>query len=217
MNKVVIATGLALAVCSGIAYASAGDSTLSVGYARIHSHGLKNEIKTDRDVLAASDGHMDDYSDPRGVNIKYRYEFDDQAGVIISFTYAGKKFDGSATPSQGNGNFFEGDIRGRYFSGMVGPTWRFNDYVSVYAMGGIAYSKMSSYLAEYQPTTKPDGTPSRKRVGSWGDSSGHKGFAYSAGLQFNPWEHVAIDAAYEGSGTGDWRTNGFIVGVGYKF
>ncbi|EEQ7320626.1 TPA: Ail/Lom family outer membrane beta-barrel protein, partial [Escherichia coli] len=26
-----------------------------------------------------------------------------------------------------------------------------------------------------------------------------------------------IDLAYEGSGSGDWRTDGFIVGVGYKF
>ncbi|HCT5748514.1 TPA: Ail/Lom family outer membrane beta-barrel protein, partial [Escherichia coli] len=27
----------------------------------------------------------------------------------------------------------------------------------------------------------------------------------------------AIDIAYEVSGSGDWRTDGFIVGVGYKF
>ncbi|EHZ8156415.1 Ail/Lom family outer membrane beta-barrel protein, partial [Escherichia coli] len=26
-----------------------------------------------------------------------------------------------------------------------------------------------------------------------------------------------IDLAYEGSASGDWRTDGFIVGVGYKF
>ncbi|EJI1941938.1 TPA: Ail/Lom family outer membrane beta-barrel protein, partial [Escherichia coli] len=26
-----------------------------------------------------------------------------------------------------------------------------------------------------------------------------------------------IDITYEGSGSGDWRTDGFIVGVGYKF
>ncbi|HGZ2084358.1 TPA: Ail/Lom family outer membrane beta-barrel protein, partial [Escherichia coli] len=26
-----------------------------------------------------------------------------------------------------------------------------------------------------------------------------------------------IDIDYEGSGSGDWRTDGFIVGVGYKF
>ncbi len=38
-----------------------------------------------------------------------------------------------------------------------------------------------------------------------------------AGVQFNPTESVAIDIAYEGSGSGDWRTDGFIVGVGYKF
>ncbi|EHW9869583.1 Ail/Lom family outer membrane beta-barrel protein, partial [Escherichia coli] len=25
------------------------------------------------------------------------------------------------------------------------------------------------------------------------------------------------DVAYEGSGSGDWRTNSFIVGIGYKF
>ncbi|EEY2537807.1 Ail/Lom family outer membrane beta-barrel protein, partial [Escherichia coli] len=25
------------------------------------------------------------------------------------------------------------------------------------------------------------------------------------------------DLAYEGSASGDWRTDGFIVGIGYKF
>ena len=41
--------------------------------------------------------------------------------------------------------------------------------------------------------------------------------AWGAGVQFNPTESVAIDIAYEGPGSGDWRTDGFIVGVGYKF
>ncbi|KNG19897.1 Ail/Lom family outer membrane beta-barrel protein, partial [Escherichia coli] len=41
--------------------------------------------------------------------------------------------------------------------------------------------------------------------------------AWGAGVQFSPTESVAIDIAYEGSGSGDWRTDGFIVGVGYKF
>uniref|UniRef100_UPI001F4B46AD Ail/Lom family outer membrane beta-barrel protein n=1 Tax=Escherichia coli TaxID=562 RepID=UPI001F4B46AD len=36
--------------------------------------------------------------------------------------------------------------------------------------------------------------------------------AWGAGVQFNPTESVAIDIAYEGSGSGDWRTDGFIVG-----
>lgn len=41
--------------------------------------------------------------------------------------------------------------------------------------------------------------------------------AWGAGVQFNPAESVAVDVAYEGCGSGDWRTDGFIVGVGYKF
>ncbi|EAA1351570.1 Ail/Lom family outer membrane beta-barrel protein, partial [Escherichia coli] len=26
-----------------------------------------------------------------------------------------------------------------------------------------------------------------------------------------------IDLAYEGSGSGDWRSDAFIVGIGYRF
>ncbi|SUG26604.1 Uncharacterised protein [Salmonella enterica] len=52
MKKIAIVSGLVLAVCSGMAYASAGDSTLTVGYAQIHSHGLKDAVKSDRDFAA---------------------------------------------------------------------------------------------------------------------------------------------------------------------
>ena len=41
--------------------------------------------------------------------------------------------------------------------------------------------------------------------------------AWGAGVQFNPTESVTIDLAYEGSGSGDWRTDAFIVGIGYRF
>ncbi|EEQ8741368.1 Ail/Lom family outer membrane beta-barrel protein, partial [Escherichia coli] len=33
----------------------------------------------------------------------------------------------------------------------------------------------------------------------------------------NPTESVTIDLAYEGSGSGDWRSDAFIVGIGYRF
>ncbi|EOC6955749.1 Ail/Lom family outer membrane beta-barrel protein, partial [Listeria monocytogenes] len=35
--------------------------------------------------------------------------------------------------------------------------------------------------------------------------------------QINPAASVVVDIAYEGSGSGDWSNDGFIVGVGYKF
>nr|WP_269059958.1 Ail/Lom family outer membrane beta-barrel protein [Citrobacter rodentium] len=37
------------------------------------------------------------------------------------------------------------------------------------------------------------------------------------GIQINPAENIAIDMAYETAGRGDWRTDAFIVGIGYRF
>ncbi|PJX01634.1 Ail/Lom family outer membrane beta-barrel protein, partial [Escherichia coli] len=49
-----------------------------------------------------------------------------------------------------------------------------------------------------------------------GDHS-NPSLAWGGGVQSSPTDSVAIDIAYEGCGSGDWRADGFIVGVGYKF
>ncbi|KNF44681.1 membrane protein, partial [Escherichia coli] len=41
--------------------------------------------------------------------------------------------------------------------------------------------------------------------------------AWNAGIQFSPLETGVIAVANDGSVCGDWRTDVFIVGVGYKF
>ncbi|EOL1511695.1 Ail/Lom family outer membrane beta-barrel protein, partial [Escherichia coli] len=41
--------------------------------------------------------------------------------------------------------------------------------------------------------------------------------AWAAGAQFNLNESVTLDVAYEGSGSGDWRTSGITAGIGLKF
>ncbi|ECI2922651.1 outer membrane beta-barrel protein, partial [Salmonella enterica subsp. enterica serovar Enteritidis] len=43
------------------------------------------------------------------------------------------------------------------------------------------------------------------------------GFAWGAGVQFNPVENVVIDLGYEGSKVGAAKLNGVNVGVGYRF
>ncbi|EFI6899125.1 Ail/Lom family outer membrane beta-barrel protein, partial [Escherichia coli] len=48
-------------------------------------------------------------------------------------------------------------------------------------------------------------------------SARHLMLAWGAGLQFNPADTVAVDLAYEVAGHGDWRTDAFIVGIGYRF
>lgn len=54
-------------------------------------------------------------------------------------------------------------------------------------------------------------------TGSDASRRSNTSLAWSAGVQFNPADVVSVDLAYEGSGSGDWRTSAFIVGLGYRF
>ncbi|HAF2407412.1 TPA: Ail/Lom family outer membrane beta-barrel protein [Salmonella enterica] len=235
MTKIaaVVLAGLAFG-CTGIANAAAGDSTVSIGYAQIHSKGLKKAVDHYSSPLNSASGFVNDeankagvtipdgvfsagadkYKDPKGINIKYRYEFDDNWGAIGSVTYAWAKYDGhlnAKDPESSDSVNAKGSIKGHYFSILAGPAYRINDYVSGYAMAGLANSK-TKYSADYSYNI--DNSTGN---GSYSNDKNKTTFAYSVGLQFNPVKSVAIDVAYEGSGSGDWNTNGFNVGVGYTF
>ncbi|EHA8848931.1 Ail/Lom family outer membrane beta-barrel protein, partial [Escherichia coli] len=49
------------------------------------------------------------------------------------------------------------------------------------------------------------------------NSTKKNSLAWAAGAQFNLNESVTLDVAYEGSGSGDWRTSGVTAGIGLKF
>ncbi|HAP3138506.1 TPA: Ail/Lom family outer membrane beta-barrel protein [Escherichia coli] len=105
----------------------------------------------------------------------------------------------------------------RWFSMMAGPSVRVNEWFSAYAMAGVAYSRVSTFSGDYLRVTDNKGKKHDVLTGSDDGRHSNTSLAWGAGVQFNPTESVAIDIAYEGSGSGDWRTDGFIVGVGYKF
>lgn len=81
----------------------------------------------------------------------------------------------------------------------------------------MAYSRVSTFSGDYLRVTDNKGKTHDVLTGSDDGRHSNTSLAWGAGVQFNPTESVAIDIAYEGSGSGDWRTDGFIVGVGYKF
>ncbi|MBB9897204.1 Ail/Lom family outer membrane beta-barrel protein, partial [Escherichia coli] len=85
------------------------------------------------------------------------------------------------------------------------------------AMAGVAYSRVSTFSGDYLRVTDNKGKTHDVLTGSDDGRHSNTSLVWGAGVQFNPTESVAIDIAYEGSGSGDWRTDGFIVGVGYKF
>ncbi|EDY4123907.1 Ail/Lom family outer membrane beta-barrel protein [Salmonella enterica] len=223
MKKLTVATLAGLTMLAGIssANAAAGDSTVSIGYAQFHSNGLKKSINGLKSELSEyydpSDYNVDNYKDPKGFNVKYRYEFDDNWGVIGSFTYARSKMNGSVDykdPDDGDVETGKGSLKANYYNIMVGPSYRINDYFSGYAMLGVASSKVK--LSENYSYNYPlDG-----ESGSGAGSKDQKDTAlsYSVGFQINPIKNIAIDVAYEGAGHGsNGQVSGFNVGVGYSF
>ncbi|MDY6455943.1 Ail/Lom family outer membrane beta-barrel protein [Acinetobacter faecalis] len=72
--------------------------------------------------------------DLKGVNAQYRYEWNSPFSLISSISY----LKGDVT-EQEYLEIYNTDIK--YFSYMMGPAYRFNNYVSVYATTGISNIK----------------------------------------------------------------------------
>ncbi|EEW1801512.1 Ail/Lom family protein [Escherichia coli] len=183
-------------------------------YFKVKPNGWDNQWKGDEDYLQTHTD-MPGSDNLNGINVKYRYEFTDTLGLVTSFSYANAKDEQKTHYS--DTRWHEDSVRNRWFSMMAGPSVRVNEWFSAYAMAGMAYSRISTFSGDYLRVTDNKGKTHDVLTGSDDDRHSNTSLAWGAGVQFNPTESVAIDIAYEGSGSGDWRTDGFIVGVGYKF
>lgn len=167
--------------------ALADNHTVSVGYAQ---------------------SKVQDFKNIRGVNLQYRYEWDSPVSVIGSFTYMkGDESYSDRTDFYGDISGYDGKTDVKYYSVLAGPAWRINDYVSFYALAGIANIKAedkTTYLSHYSEELKESKTS----------------FAYGAGVAFNPVDNLSVNIGYEGTRAKFGKNitmNGFNVGVGYRF
>ncbi|PHM58659.1 Ail/Lom family outer membrane beta-barrel protein [Xenorhabdus sp. KK7.4] len=183
MKKVFLLSLLTSGLVVG-SFAYADSQNASIGYAQ-------SKVKNFKDI--------------KGVNLKYRYEWDDPVSVIGSLTYmAGKG--GLSNKSETKGlTKHKGDIK--YTSFLVGPAYRINPQVSLYGLVGLAYTNAKINFE-------------RDKVS--GDISKKKGsFAYGAGVEINPIDDFVINLGYEGTTfkIADMNSpiNGFNLGVGYRF
>ncbi|EJQ0321525.1 Ail/Lom family outer membrane beta-barrel protein [Escherichia coli] len=191
-----------LAVFCVPAWASENHSTLSSGYfharARVPGSG-----------------------DLNGINVKYRYEFTDCLGGMLSLSYASAKKSHTVMTGENEVSrerwFHDESLHGSYVSAMAGPVLRISKQISAYAIAGVVHSRWKNSVRDYRTEEIQPGYTKETTTASDGSVAQHTSLAWGAGVQFNPTESVAIDLAYEGSGSGDWRTDGFIVGMGYKF
>ncbi|QIQ22198.1 Ail/Lom family outer membrane beta-barrel protein [Zophobihabitans entericus] len=165
-------------------------------------------------TLGYAQSNIDIIDNIKGVNLKYRYEWDSSLSVITSFTY----MSGNETIK----DLFVQDIITdkidlKYYSLAAGPAYRFNDYVSVYGILGVAYVKndVKEHWLNYIG-------PGHEDMGTENYSKNSANLVYSVGVQFNPMENLVVDVAYEGSklktvAEDKLSSNGFNIGVGYRF
>ncbi|ROP59093.1 outer membrane protein X [Enterobacter sp. BIGb0383] len=167
MKKIACLSALAAVLAFSAGTAVAATSTVTGGYAQGDMQGVANKAG--------------------GVNLKYRYEQDNNPlGVISSFTYIQKSHTND-----------DGYNKGQYYGITAGPAYRLNDWASIYGVVGVGYGKSQ------QPEV----------AGSTSDY----GFSYGAGLQFNPMENVALDFGYEQSRIRSVDVGAWVVGAGYRF
>lgn len=206
MKKIVALTSLALGLLTVTAAHATAKHTISLGYAqtKMGHDKLKKQLKLVQDEAypgGTGKGFAEgDYDKLKGLNIKYRYEFDEsQYGIIASLTSATKGY-----------NYYIGgkkkaEVDASYGSLLVGPTYRFNDYVSAYVMGGIGYNNFE--IKQEEKVHGFDGKLTKDK----------RAFAYGAGLQFNPIENIAIDLSYERAEFSGEKAGTWVAGLGYRF
>ncbi len=168
----------ALIGLSSGAYATE-NTTVSLGFVNSHA-------KLEVGELSRSDNLY-------GLNLKYRYEFDENFGVMTSLLRSKISYDLK------HNNQKVGSANATYYSLTAGPSYRINQYVSAYALGGIGHSRLEG------------------RVGAFHKKLTDNTFTAGAGLQINLTQNITLDTHYEYAGFKDIKVNTWTAGIGYRF
>lgn len=143
---------------------------------------------------------LQDFKNIRGVNLQYRFEWDSPVSVVGSFSYMSGKNSLTTEVSEKKRN-------AKTYSFLVGPAYRFNEYVSLYGLLGLNHTKNDYNSKTYDYVVE--------------STASSTNFAYGAGVIINPTENTSINVGYEGSRASEfdknYSINGFTIGVGYRF
>ncbi|HEY0209787.1 outer membrane protein OmpX [Acerihabitans sp.] len=125
MNKIACLSALACVLAVTAGSATAGESTVTAGYAQGDMQGVINKAS--------------------GFNLKYRYEMDDTSpwSMISSFTYLEKN------------RAEQGDYKkGQYYGITAGPAFRINDWSSVYGVVGMGVGQFTNNAQDGSNTNR---------------------------------------------------------------
>lgn len=212
------------------ATAAAGDQTVFIGYSQANADWVKRAVRSNGNLydvaLQSSNVFGGDLKKTRDNNksiaggfIKYRYEFDNSWGAIVSADYLLGEYGNTIDRTRQSANGWQDDrwhyknrVKADHFTLMAGPTYRINELLSIYGMLGFAYSHLGTSSNSHQFI---NGFYAERTSNSHDENN--FSIASSVGLQVNVWKDLVVDTSYELSGSGDWQTSGFTVGLGYRF
>jgi putative virulence related protein PagC len=151
----------------------------------------------------------------QGINLQYRYEWDSPLSIIGSFSYM--KGDKSVAYHDAWGDAYKISADAKYYSLLAGPAYRLNDYLSLYGLLGVAYSKINGSY-QWRNSVGADEPDGHLNI----HASRHTAsLAYAAGVAINPINNLSINLGYEGASVDFYGSkkslNGFNVGIGWRF
>ncbi|WP_158367472.1 Ail/Lom family outer membrane beta-barrel protein [Candidatus Williamhamiltonella defendens] len=202
MKKALINSLLAVGSMFGISSANAElENSVSVGHAwssyKTSSKTTSKCFQINRDV------------NPIGFNLKYRYQIDPQLGIISSFAYLWKK-ERAVIKNDTSGIISDHSSKFNYYSLLIGPSYRFNKWVSVYTAAGVAYSKGKIQI---------DGNATTKQIGDPEPADMKKTSpAGMLGFQVNPLPNIVADLSYEYAKMAGGQKRGVLaISLGTRF
>lgn len=140
---------------------------------------------------------VQDVMDLDGVSLQYRYENESPLGFVSTLSYQ------TGEENWEDDDESYGKLEAKHLTILGGPAYRFNNFISAYAVGGLAHTKIEDrnmspgYSESYELT--------------------ETNFAYGAGVIINPTEQLAINIGYEGTKVDSVKLDGFNISAGYRF
>ena len=139
---------------------------------------------------------VQDVMDLDGVSLQYRYENESPLGFVSTLSY-----------QTGEENWEDFDysekLEAKHFTLLAGPAYRVNNFISAYAVAGLAHTKIENSYVDYDYSESTELTETN--------------FAYGAGVIINPTEQLAINIGYEGTKVDSVKLDGFNISAGYRF
>jgi len=156
-------------------------------------------------TLGYARSHIKGFTDMEGLNVKYHYEIPElPLGAMISVSWMNGRGEQLSHFSGGSETKHHSV---RYYSLMIGPTARVTQWASLWLLAGAGFESSTNRTVFHSPEEEHSG---RYKIFD-------ARFAWGTGVQFNPLDNLAFDVGFQAGHILKTSSNGFNVGMGYRF